>query len=49
LNGIIGYCGISYSVIINNNLADDGCGWTMKSTIEGGLKKVSGYPSCDLF
>lgn len=41
--------GLSYSVIINNNPSNDGCGWTMKSTIEAGLNKVSGYPSYDLF
>jgi hypothetical protein len=41
--------GISYSVIVNNNPSSDDCGWTMKSTIEGGLNKVSGYPSYDLF
>lgn len=41
--------GISYSVIVNNNPSNDGCGWTMKGAIEGGLNKVSGYPSYDLF
>jgi CubicO group peptidase (beta-lactamase class C family) len=41
--------GISYAVIINSTPSNDGCGWTMKSAIEGGLNKVSGYPSYNLF
>ncbi len=28
--------GISYSVIVNNNPSNDGCGWTMKGAIEAG-------------
>jgi len=36
-------------VIVNNNPSNDGCGWTMKSAIETGLNKVSGFPAYDLF
>lgn len=41
--------GISYSVIVNSQPLNDGCGWTMKSTMESGLSGVVSYPSYNLF
>jgi len=41
--------GLSFAVIINNDPANDSCGWTMESAILNGLKKVTAWPGYDLF
>jgi CubicO group peptidase (beta-lactamase class C family) len=41
--------GLSFAVIINNDPANDGCGWAMKDAMLNAVKSVSAWPGYDLF
>ncbi len=41
--------GLSFAVIVNNNPANDACGWTMQGAMLAALKSVGTWPGYDLF
>jgi len=41
--------GLSFAVIINNDPANDGCGWTLQGVLLSAIKSVSAWPGYDLF
>ncbi len=41
--------GLSFAVIVNNDPANDGCGWTMQGVVLNAIKSVSAWPGYDLF